>query len=297
MQSKIIIFCGKGGVGKTTLSLAMALRRAEQGKRVVVVSSHPLHELALAVSLEGMEESFPTASKNMFVVHIDAKELLADLVYKNFPSRMIADAVLGSKIYQNLIEVAPGLKEFQFLARLQQLAERAASGAPDYDLLLWDAPATGHFLSTLHAARNFEAFLSGPLASAGADLAKFFSNASHISLLPVTTLEEMAVEETIEMCAKLRAEFGIRPRQVLMNLVSPLLGVDAAEIDALRHAADPAMRFACERGLIERERAAYLAEKIPAGQTAVERARGWKNDLDLLRQTGEPLGKIDAGLS
>jgi hypothetical protein len=115
--------------------------------------------------------------------------------------------------------------------------------------------------------------------------------------LPVTTLEEMAVEETIEMCAKLRAEFGIRPRQVLMNLVSPLLGVEAAEIETLRHAADPAMRFASERGMIERERAAYLAEKIPAGQTPVERVRGWKNDLDLLRQTGEALEKIEAGLS
>ncbi len=148
MQSKIIIFCGKGGVGKTTLSLSMALRAAEAGKRVLVVSSHPLHELAVAVSLEGMETAFPVASRNMFVVHIDAKKLLAELVRKNFPSRLIADAVIGSSIYQNLVEVAPGLKEFQFLARLQQLAERTASGTPDYELMLWDAPASGHFLST-----------------------------------------------------------------------------------------------------------------------------------------------------
>src|SRR6266436_10145711 len=219
MQSKIIVFCGKGGVGKTTLSLSMALRCAERGKKVVVVSSHPLPELAIAVSLDGLAESFPTAARNLFVVHIEPRELLADLVRKNFPSQWMAEAVLDSQIYRSLIEVAPGLKEFEFLVRMQQLAERTASGAPDYDLLLWDAPASGHFLGTLHAARNFETFLTGPLASAGGELARFFSNTSNITLLPVTTLEEMAIEETVEMCVKLEAEFSLHPEAVLMNLI------------------------------------------------------------------------------
>jgi anion-transporting ArsA/GET3 family ATPase len=297
MQSKIIIFCGKGGVGKTTLALGMALRCAESGKRVVVVSSHPLHELAVAVSLEGMAEKFPVAARNLFVVHIDPRDLLADLVRNNFPSRMIADAVLASKVYQNLIEVAPGLKEFQFLARMQQLAEKTGKSAPHYDLLLWDAPASGHFLSTLHAARNFETFLSGPLASAGADLARFFSNTDHITLLPITTLEEMAVEETIEMCGKLQAEFGLKPATVLLNMVSPLATAGDGEIDALRGASDPAFRFALERALIERERAGYLKEKIPIEQTPVERARGAANDLDLLSEVGPALDRIRVNLT
>jgi cellulose biosynthesis protein BcsQ len=294
MQSKILIFCGKGGVGKTTLSLSMALRCAESGKRVVVVSSHPLHELAVAVSLEGMAERFPVAAQNLFVVHIDPRELLAELVRTHFPSRLIADAVLASKIYQNLIEVAPGLKEFQFLARLQQLAEKTDKKAPHYDLLLWDAPASGHFLSTLHAARNFETFLSGPLAAAGADLARFFSNTGHIALLPITTLEEMAVEETIEMCGKLKTEFGLEPATVVLNMVSPLATADEAEIDALRNASDPALRFALERGLIERERAGYLKEKMPVGQTPVERAGGADSDLDLLSEAGRSLEPLRA---
>ena len=291
-QSKIIIFCGKGGVGKTTLSLSMALRSAETGKKVVVVSSHPLKELAVAVSLEGIKEAFPTASRNLFVVHLDPKELLADEVRKNFPSQWVAETVLNSKIYQNLIEAAPGLKEFEFLVRLQQLAERKGATAPDYDLLLWDAPASGHFLSTLHAARNFETFLSGPLASAGADLARFFSAASHITLLPITTLEEMAIEETIEMCARLETEFAMKATTVLLNLVSPVAAASDSEIDALRSNSDPALHFALEKGVIERERAGYLREKIPVTQVAVERAVGWASDLDLLARLGHSLDQI-----
>jgi anion-transporting ArsA/GET3 family ATPase len=286
-QSKIIIFCGKGGVGKTTLSLSMALRYAESGKKVVVVSSHPLRELAVAVSLEGIAEAFPTAAKNLFVVHINPKELLADEVRKHFPSDWVADKVLDSDIYQSLVEVAPGLKEFYFLARLQQLAERK-----DYDLLLWDAPASGHFLGTLHAARNFETFLTGPLASAGADLARFFSGTSHITLLPITTLEEMAIEEMVEMCAKLETEFSLKATAVLLNLVSPLAMAPEGDIDALRGRSDPALHFALERGIIERERAEYVRRKIPVAQVEVERARSWTSDLDLLAQLGGTLDKV-----
>lgn len=292
LQSKIVIFCGKGGVGKTTLSLSLALRAAEGGKKVVVVSSHPLPELAVAVSLEGIGEKFPEAARNLFVVHLDPRELIADLVRKNFPSQWVADAVLNSQIYRNLVEVAPGLKEFQFLARLQQLAERTASGAPDYDLLLWDAPSSGHFLSTLHSARNFETFLTGPLAAAGADLARFFSNTANIRLLPVTTLEEMAIEETVEMCATLEKEFALKPEAVLMNLVSPLATAAESDLDSLRSAADPALRFAVGRAGIERDRAAGLRREIPAPQIAVERARHWSTDLDLLVQIGHSLDAV-----
>lgn len=299
-QARVIILCGKGGVGKTTLSLALGLRHATQGRKVVVVSSHPLPELAVAVSLEGLAEQYPTAAQNLFVVHLDPKELLAEVVQKNFPVQWVARTILNSQIYQNLIEVAPGLKEFHFLARMQQLAERKASASGQdvrsYDLLLWDAPSTGHFLSTLRAAKNFETNLTGPLALAGAEVARFFSNAAHITVLPTTTLEEMAIEETVEMCRALEREFQLKSTSLVLNLVSPLVTATQGEVEQLRRVAqsrgDRALHFALGRGMTERERAAGLGAAIPAPAIAVQRLHHWSSDLHLLYQISHALEAV-----
>ena len=306
-QARVVVFCGKGGVGKTTLCLADGVRNASAGRRVLVVTSHPLNELAVTISLQGLAAEFPAAAQNLFVVHLDAKDLLAEVVRANFPIAMLAGAILESSLYRNLIEVAPGLKEFYFLIRLQQLAERrteSGAGARAFDLLLWDAPASGHFLGTLRAARNFETYLQGPLAAAGAELARFFSKTGNVALLPVTTLEEMALTETMEMCKALRDEFELLPARVLMNMVSPAVGANAEELERLRQRAaeagagesGAAVRFAAGRGLLEAERAQTLAREFGAPALAVERARHWSSAVGLLAKLGEPLEALPEGL-
>jgi anion-transporting ArsA/GET3 family ATPase len=305
-QARVVIFCGKGGVGKTTLCLAHALRHSSAGRRVVVVTSHPLAELAVSVSLEGLEDAWPSAAQNLFVVHLDPRELVAEVVRKNFPVALVAGAILRSSLYRNLIDVAPGLKEFYFLVRLQQLAERKGSGTGagpnEYDLLLWDAPASGHFLATLRSARHFETYLTGPLAVAGAELSRFFSNALNAALLPVTTLEEMAIAETIEMCGALRTEMNLEPAAVLMNLVSPAPAAAEADLERLRQRAaaepppDPALRFAIHRALLEADRAASLRRQFRSPVLTVQRLRHWSTDLEMLSLLGDTLADLPAGL-
>jgi anion-transporting ArsA/GET3 family ATPase len=292
-QARITVVCGKGGVGKNTLSLALGLKHANQGRRVVIVSSHPLPELAISVSLEGIATRFPTAARNLFVVHLNPRELLQQVVEENFPVQMVAQAILNSSIFKNLVEVAPGLKEFYFLARLQELAERkataAGAGGPDYEVLIWDAPASGHFLTTLRSARAFESFLSGPLASMGAEMDRFFSNSANMQILAVTPLEEMALAETVEMTQSLAREFQLRCSALILNLVSPLVTAGEKEVSELKVDSEtsPALRFAIERGKLERERSLDVRKTIPAPQICVPRIREWSGDLDLLGQVGK----------
>ena len=290
-SARLVIFCGKGGVGKTTLSLAAGLKHAMNGRRVLVISSHPLAELALAVSLDGLAARFPAAAPNLFVLYIDPRDLIADMVDKHFPVPMMAQKILNSSIFTNLVEIAPGLKELFFLGRLQELSERrhSAATAPDYDYLIWDAPASGHFLTTLRAAKNFEVFLSGPLAAAGAQLHRFFSNRQNIQLFPVTPLEEMAIAETLEMAQSMAEDFEIKCSALLVNCASAMCSATEADLAGLRPAAEssPAMRFAVERGLMERERCLELRAALPVPQVLIPRFNQWANDLDLLTRIGE----------
>jgi anion-transporting ArsA/GET3 family ATPase len=292
-QARIVVVCGKGGVGKTTLSLALGLKHANQGRRVVIVSSHPLPELAIAVSLEGIATRFPAAARNMFVVHLDPQDLIKEVVEENFPVQMVAQAILNSSIFRNLIEVAPGLKEFYFLARLQQLAERRATApgafGPDYEVLIWDAPASGHFLSVLRSARAFESFVTGPLASVGAEMHRFFSNSANMQILAVTPLEEMAIAETTEMAESLHRDFALRCSALILNMVSPLVTASDDEVASLKAGVDasPALLFAIDRGRLERERSMGLREAISAPRIRIPRIRQWNGDLDLLDKVSQ----------
>lgn len=300
-MAKLTVFCGKGGVGKSTLGLAFGCVQAGRGLRTLVVTSHPVEELALSISLQGLPERSPQAAANLFVVHIDAREILAARVRQYFRPAVLAGTVLSSRLYQNLVEVAPGLKEIAFLARLKQLAESGGKEGKPYPCVIWDAPASGHFLQTLRVSRGFDQFLTGPFSTMAKDLVRFFNQPGNLRVVPVAILEEMAVAETLEMCGTLRSSLGIDPAAVVCNLVSPLLPLPEAELQALREAAGgggadaEGHRLVLEKHLQERAFYRELERAIRSPLHLVERVPSWSVDLDLLEAVGASLAQCLEG--
>lgn len=222
MRPDLTIFCGKGGVGKTTLALAHGIQAAEAGRQVLLVTSHPLPELAVSVSLAGLEVRSPDVDRGLFIVHIDPYQVLKSILRSRLPSRIVADRILSSSIYRTFVEVVPGLREFAFLTRLKELAERRRrDGGEAYELLVWDAPATGHFLQILKVAANFDEYFTGPLAGEARSIQSFLLSAD-LEINPVVLLEEMSVDETGELVSELE-RIGFRPTRLFCNLVTPLL--------------------------------------------------------------------------
>lgn len=296
-QPKLTVFCGKGGTGKTTLSLAWGLWHSMAGRSVLVVSSHPLQELAVSISLHGLKERHPEAAANLFIVHIDPREILGNKIRQQIPSGFVAERILSSKLYQNVVEIAPGLKELALLARLRQLSEGKPLDDENrrFDLLIWDAPATGHFLQTLRVARNFHTYFSGPFAVLGKELAGFLSDSARIRIVPVAILEEMAVDETIELCRDLTNELEMPPAALICNLASPLLAspedADPGIFSGSAAAGAGDCRFILDRLEIERRLFRKLDAAFEGMPAIIERVPDWDSELDLLESLANALGK------
>ena len=154
--------------------------------------------------------------------------------------------------------------------------------------MVWDAPATGHFLQTMEVSRHFSLYLSGPFALLGKEISRFFSDADNFALVPVTTLEEMAVEETIELCGKLSGKLGMRPRSVICNMASPLLSSgngkqqSNSSVTPVGIAADSSLRFILDRLAVERALFEHLRSHLELKPYIVERKHRFGTDLDLL---------------
>lgn len=147
-MSRVLITCGSGGVGKTTLSAALALRLAEEGHRVVVLTIDPARRLAdaLGVELGNTPRRVPTERGELSALMLDAKGTFDDLVVRHAPSPEIRDRILGNHYYRFVSERLPGVHEYMAMERL--LALHAAGEA---DILVLDTPPTRHALDFLTA--------------------------------------------------------------------------------------------------------------------------------------------------
>ena len=157
-ERSIVICCGSGGVGKTTVSAAFGLEGARRGRRVCVVTIDPAKRLADALGLEALgntphriEGDWPG---ELWALMLDPKRTFDDLVRRHAASDEQAEGILANRIYRNLTGALSGTQEYMAMEKLYELAE---SG--DFDLVVVDTPPTRNALDFLDAPRRLTRFL------------------------------------------------------------------------------------------------------------------------------------------
>jgi anion-transporting ArsA/GET3 family ATPase len=237
---------GKGGVGKTAVAAALAVVAARRGKRVVVA------EVAL-------REDVPRALGDAVdTVSIDPQEAMELYLADQLPGPL-AEVLRSSRVFGYLAAATPGMRELLTIGRLWELAqpERREEGAEAYDLVVVDAPATGHGLALLDAPRTFAGVAAaGPVARQAGIIDETLRDRSLTGIVAVATPEEMPVNEV----AHLRSELGERLDLVVANAVRADRFSDD-EAASLRRAAGAAPKAALavhERARAQREQLARL---------------------------------------
>ena len=199
LSRRLVILSGKGGTGKSVVGTALALAACARGKRVLLVEIDAPLEASryLGVARVGTKEA--EVRPGLFAVNLDPAGVMDEYVRRVVRVDMLARRVLDSPVYRRFFAAAPGLPELMVLGKIMVLEEARASrfsSRPRYDLIVVDAPATGHGLAFLKVPlAASRAVPAGPIGSNARRILALLQDADRTALVILAVPEEMAVVE------------------------------------------------------------------------------------------------------
>jgi len=220
-SQRLVVVTGKGGVGKSAVAAALA-RAALAGRRRVLaveIGSGRLGTL-LGAGRGGLEPR--PVSPGLALATVEPEEALSDFVHGVLRLRMLSRRLLESTSFQVLAAAAPGLPEFLVLQKLQTWLGARRLGRRVYDLIVVDAPASGHSLPLLAAPRTLGALARlGPVGDTLRAVGATLADPAMTLVCIVSTPEELAVRETIELHRELARRLGLPVGPAIVNAVPP----------------------------------------------------------------------------
>jgi anion-transporting ArsA/GET3 family ATPase len=234
----VLYVTGKGGVGKTTVAAALGLAAARTGRRTIVCEVAEQDRMSRAFARHGVRpEQEVELAKDLWAITIDPTQALLEWLGKQAGGA--AGRILGhSHTFQYFVAAAPGAKELITIAKVWELAQKQRWDKHNrlYDLVVVDAPASGHGIGMLTTPRTFgEIARVGPIRRQATKVSEMLSDPKRTGYVAVALPEEMPVNETIELERRLRDAIGLGLDALVMNAMWPER-FSAADVTKLRAA-------------------------------------------------------------
>jgi anion-transporting ArsA/GET3 family ATPase len=201
LDRPLLYVTGKGGVGKTTVALALALLARDAGRRVVVCEVGGQGRIAGMYGREPLRDGHELeVADGVFAMTVDVEAALGEWFGTLLPRRLAA-LLVQSGTFSAFAHAAPGARELTTAVKLWELGQaRRWTRRMPFDTVIVDAPASGHGLGLLRAPRTFaEIAPVGPLGRQAATVRDAFDDPRHTAVVAVTQPSELAVSETLEL--------------------------------------------------------------------------------------------------
>jgi anion-transporting ArsA/GET3 family ATPase len=273
LDKRLLFVMGKGGAGRSTIAAALGLVAARRGLRTIVVEVAGQHRLAGAFgSDDGAVLDERPIGEHLYAITVDPQHATTEYLSLQVRPRAMGELLASSRMFQYFAAAAPGLAELVTIGKIWELAqlERRTRGAGRYDLVIVDAPATGHGMAMIRTPKQFADIARvGPIAHQGRTIHNFVSDPALAGVVAVALPQEMPVNETLLLRDELR-EAGLRIDRVIANACYPQR-FSARDADALRAAQADGHGPLAKSAL-----RAALSEQVRAGEqrTQLRRLRG-----------------------
>jgi hypothetical protein len=262
-QQKIVFVTGKGGVGKSTIALALAKKlSANQKVLLVELGLRSFYADFLGVPVYYQPSNY---TKNLDLALWSGSECLKEYALHLLKIEGLYRLFFENRISRALIEVAPALSELSILGKITSGVRHV--GPPlKYDVIVVDCYATGHMMAMLRAPRGMaEAIQFGPMAEQTSTMMATIRNPEISSYVIVSLPEELPAVEADELFREIRQEVAIEPH-IICNRVWPKDELQKIKDSSPKPFSDLEMNFMREiEGLVMRQQAwvSYLKHRHP----------------------------------
>ena len=222
-DTRLQIVVGKGGVGKSTVTAALALERAARGGRVLALELGGSGGLARALGVESSSDPVKTSQAmspgEVYVASVDGEAALSEYLALMVPVRRMLHGVTTSRFYKAFVGAAPGLKELMAVGKVWYECQKTNDdGSPTWTTVIVEAGATGHSLRYLRmpevAARTFG---SGLVHREAVRVGDMLCDPDYCRVHVVALPEQMPLSEAREVLVALDEELGMEVGRLIVN--------------------------------------------------------------------------------
>ena len=204
LDRRVLLVTGKGGVGKTTVAASLAVEAASRGKRVLLAETQGATRIPELFGRRPSGYEVQPLGPDLYTLSITGERAIEDYVVQQVKVRAIYKMVFRNRVMGPFMDGVPGVHDLVQLGKIMDLERERSFGRPVWDLIVVDAPATGHGLTMLDGPRAMmELTVAGPFHEGARQIHDLFVDPVRTGLVLVTLPEEMPVNETLDLHERL----------------------------------------------------------------------------------------------
>ncbi len=232
---RFLLFTGKGGVGKSTLTAALAIEAAARGMRPLVVELGHRATMRTVFGVDALGFAPRAVGHGVHAMSVEMDQAVVEYMAQHVPSRRIARAIVGNQVLERLFKAMPAVGEIATVNALHRLErERDAEGRPRWGPILVDLDATGHALMFLELREVVGHLMgAGPMRRLIDEMAELFADPLRTRLSLVTLPDELPVTETLELYERVQGSGSVAFGRIFVNRV-PFTGLIGDEATVTR---------------------------------------------------------------